>query len=126
MPYNRPGMVKYVTNGGTAINHNQAVHNNGFVGVSIKQKAPLPTDSLATTKQIAANEPYAIQVKGVVQVPTVAGFAVGDPVYIITATNVLTETSAGNVKYGKVVEVAGERGTPTGYCRIDLDAKDQF
>jgi len=62
-----------------------------------------------------------------VQVNTVAGFAKGDAVYITAATGVLTETSAGNVKFGRVVEVVGDgRGVPTGKVRIDLDAKDSF
>ena len=128
MPYNRPGPGVYVTNGGTAIAHGSPNTNAGFVGVAVKQVARAWSDSYSVQAQIDASEPYFLITKGVVQVPN-AGISAnvkGDAIYITAATNALSATSAGNVKFGRIVEVAGARGTPTGRCRIDLDAKDSF
>lgn len=123
MPYSRPGYMRYDVNGGTALTHGQPVKSaKGFVGVAVKQKSPNWDVAVTAQQTIAAAEPFAIISKGVVQVPFVAGFADGDRVYI-DATNTLTETAAGNTAFGRVVEVAGERGTPSGKVRIDLDDK---
>ena len=79
-------------------------------------------------KQIGIGEPFALITKGVVQIPTPAGAVKGTNVTITTAGNVVATTApgAGVLKFGKVVEVAGERGTPTGMVRVDLDKKDTF
>ena len=126
MPKNRPGNIFYTNNAsGAAITHGAPCVSEGRVGVAVKQRAPAWSAGYTGVNAIATSEDFAMIVKGVVEVAEVSGFAVGDPVYI-TAANVLTETSAGNTKYGRVTEIEGERGTPTNKVRIDLDAKDSF
>jgi predicted RecA/RadA family phage recombinase len=132
MPYNRPGR-SYPTVATQAWVHGLPCIEQGVPGVAVKQQEPGFGIGPAFTgvtpnvafKAIAIGEKFLIIDKGIVQVPTVAGFAKGDTIYITTA-GVLTETASGNSKFGKVVEVAGERGTPTGYVRIDLDLKSLF
>lgn len=127
MPYSKPGPGVYVQNTqvSAAINHGQAVNEGVFVGVAVKQKGRGFNSLIADQAKIDDDEKYYMITKGVVQVPTVSGFAKGDRVYITTADNTLTETSgAGTKPFGTVVEIAGEgRGVPVGYCRIDLDLK---
>jgi len=124
MPVNRYRPGQYVTNGsGGALNHGQPAKEGNFVGVCVKQKAPKWSDGLSAQKQIANGEKYYLITKGEVQVDFVAGFSVGDAIYI-TSGNVLTKTAASNTPYGRVVEVAADnRGVPTGKVRIDLDIK---
>lgn len=134
MPYNRPGNIFYTNNDSNgSLEHGQLVVFEGRVGVAIKQKAVSWKLGLADQNLIADNEDFAMIVKGIVQVPEVSGFAVGDDVYIAAAsvsngvtTFATSETSTGNTKVGRVVEIEGERGTPTNMVRIDLDAKDSI
>ena len=127
MPYSKvDGRSVYVQNTQTsaAIQHGQPTNEGVFVGVAVKQVGVSFDSKIADATVIADDEKYLMIVKGIVQVPTVSGFAKGDRVYITTATNVLTEASgAGTKPYGTVVEIAGERGCPAGKCRIDLDLK---
>jgi uncharacterized protein DUF2190 len=126
VPYNTTGKIFYTTNTTNGeLNHGQPVVSEGVAGVAVKQGIPAwntPVDDLAV---IADDEDFAIICKGIVQVAEVAGFAVGDEVYI-SGSNVLSETGTGNSKFGRVVEIEGERGTPSNHVRIDLDAKDSF
>jgi hypothetical protein len=100
--------------------------NAGFVGVAVKQKSRTWQDGLAIQATIDAAEPYFLITKGVVQVPNtgISANVKGDPIYI-TAAGVLNTTNT-NPKFGRIVEVSGQRGTPTGKVRIDLDTKDSF
>ncbi len=130
MPYNRPGPGVYVQNGGTPIQHGTPqVSAGGFVGVAVKQKVRAWSDAYSIQAQIDANENYYLITKGVVQVGNqdagIAASAKGTALYIIVATGVLT-TTTGTPKFGRIVAIAGERGTPTGKIRVDLDAKDSF
>lgn len=129
MPYKRPGEGKYVTNesGGT-LTHGQPFvdKTKAFVGVAVKQKAVGFGDGMAAQAVIAEGEEFFLITKGVVQVPEVSGFAVGDDIWIDPDDNKLTETTTENVKFGRVVEIENERGTPANKVRIDLDAKDSF
>ena len=126
MPYQTRGTMFYTTNAsGGNLTHGQPVKSEGMVGVAVKQGVPAWDTAVASLNLIANGEDFAMIVKGIVQVDEVAGFAVGDPIYI-TSGNVLTETASGNTKFGKVVEIESERGTPTNKVRIDLDAKDSF
>lgn len=127
MPYNRPGPGVYVTNGGTPLNHNTPCVVSNFVGVSVKQQVVPWTAGYVSPQVIAAAEPFFMITKGVVQVPNgpITANVKGDPIYI-TPAGVLTATSAGNSKFGRIVEVAGSRGTPPNQVRIDLDTKDSF
>jgi len=125
MPYNRPGRGVSVTNTSTSatISHGQAAQEAGFVGVAVKQRATGWDSTVALQDDILDDEEYFLITKGIVQVDEVSGFAKGDPVYIVAATNALTETSSGNISFGRVVEIEGQRGTPTNKVRIDLDLK---
>lgn len=118
-----PGV--YVTNGsGGTINHGAPVKEGNFVGLAIKQKARAWSAGFVSPLTIANGEKYFIQTVGVVEVPTVSGFAQGDAIYI-TDAGVLTETNTGNTPFGRVVEtVSDNRGVPTGKVRIDLDIKN--
>lgn len=123
--YNRPGTRYYVNAAAAQINHGDPAIADSVVGVAQKQKQPSSTAALSAAAVIAVGEPYVIICKGVVRVPFVAASVKGSPVYI-TAGGVLTLTSAGNTKFGRVVEIAGQRGTTTGFMRVDLDMKDSF
>lgn len=130
MPYSRPGKMKYVT-ATKAVNHGLPATELGIVGTAVKQRKPGSGLGSGTPQyQIAIAEPFVLISKGIVQVPDsgsgVNAAAVGTPIYIIAASNLLTTTAGGNVKFGMLVEKAGTRGTPTGWCRVDLDAKDAF
>jgi hypothetical protein len=127
MPYNRPGRGVYVTNNGTTRVNGDPVALNNIVGVCIKQKAPTIPNLPVDAKTIQAGEDFFIVAKGIVQVPAVGGVAKGDAIYITSATSALGNASgAGIVPYGRVVELAGSRGTPTGKMRVDLDLKDSI
>ncbi len=120
--------MQYVT-ATKAVNHGVACEELGFVGVAVKQKAPSASAGTGTPqKQVGIGEDFAIITKGIVQVPYVATAAKGSNITITAAGNVLALTAAGAgvLKFGKVVEIAGQRGTPTGFMRVDLDKKDSF
>jgi predicted RecA/RadA family phage recombinase len=126
MPYNRPGPGVYVTNGAAPINHGAPCVVDNFVGVAVKQRTRSWADGFANQAIIDPDEPFFIITKGVVQVPDtgLTGADKGEEVYI-SAAGVLTP-GAGDHKFGRIVEVAGERGTPLNRVRVDLDAKDSF
>lgn len=118
--------MKYVT-ATKAVWHGYPATESNFVGVAVKQKAPSAGAGSGTPQhQIAVAEQFALITKGVVQVLNVSGAAVGDAIYIVVADNTLTKTSGSNVKFGQVTALAGTQGTPAGYMRVDLDAKDSF
>lgn len=128
----RPGAREYVT-ATKVVAHGAPCTENNYVGIALKQiEAPYGTgldDDLITKVQV--DEEFVIAIKGRVYVSNVdaAGGTFttkGEPVYIIAASNLLTSASGGNLKYGRVAEVAGERGVGTGKMRVDLDAKDGF
>lgn len=128
MPYSRPGKDFYFT-ATKAVQHGAPVTEAGITGVAIKQKAaPFGTGpaSNVALSRVEIGEDFAILVKGVVQVPFVSTSVKGDPIYIIAASNTLTKTASGNVKFGVVVEVQSQRGTPSGLMRVDLDLKSTF
>jgi hypothetical protein len=129
MPYKRPGEGVYVTNEtGGNLTHGQPFvdKTKAFVGVAVKQKAVGFAEGMAAQAVIPDDEEFFLITKGVVQVAEVSGFAVGDDVWIDPTDNKLTETAEKNVKFGRVVEIENERGTPANKVRIDLDAKDSF
>lgn len=133
MPYSTPGRIKYVTNGGTVLTHNNPARIGTVVGAAIKQRAVAFDAGIAAQNQIQAAEEFAILAKGVVEFSTATGepgvalaaAAQGDPVYI-TAAHVLTTSNAGGaIPFGRVHEVVNQdRGVPADRIRIDLDAKD--
>lgn len=125
MPYNRPGKLYYTT-ATKAVVHGEACIENGVSGVAVKQKAPPFGTGPATNvllNTVSIGEDFGIIDKGIVQVAAVSTPAKGDAIYITASSNALTKTASGNVKYGVVVEIAGQRGTPTGRMRVDLDLK---
>jgi predicted RecA/RadA family phage recombinase len=131
--YNRPG-TRYYASATKAVTHGAPVVENGVVGVAQKQKQPLSSVGIGGSPNPQVNIPigeaFAIVNKGIVQVPYVGAAAKGTPVYITAASNALTLTGPGapptTYKYGVVVEVQTQRGTPTGFMRVDLDLKDSF
>lgn len=127
--YNRPG-TRYIVNASTRQrNHGDPAVEDNVVGIVNKQKQPASTAALATYKQIAVAEPCVMIVKGVVRVPFVAGAVKGSTVWLNATNDVLTlvDPGAGNGrKFGRVVEIAGQRATETGFMRVDLDMKDSF
>lgn len=126
MPENRPGNMKYVT-ATKVVNHDMPVVEVGIVGVSVKQKTPGSGAAAGTAqKEIAIGEKFAIISKGLVTVANLIGAVKGSPIYIVAATNLLTLTVGTNPKFGMCTEIAGERGTPTGMMKVDLDAKSAF
>jgi hypothetical protein len=125
MPYDRPGRGVYVTNTATsaAIQHGSPQAEKNYVGVAVKQVATGWDSTVAKQSEIEDDEAYFLITKGVVQVADPGGLNKGDAVYITVATGVLTGSSgSGKVIFGRVFEK--DRGTPSGFIRIDLDAKD--
>lgn len=126
MPYSRPGAIQLVT-ATKAVWHGYPATESGFVGVAVKIKAPAAGAGVGTPqKQIAIGENFNLIKKGEVQVRFVPGVAKGDALYIVPADNTLTETAGGNLRFGVCSALAGEKGCPSGYMRVDLDAKDMF
>jgi hypothetical protein len=118
--------MKYVTATKT-VNHGDPVVESGIVGVAVKQKAAASGAGAGTPqKQIAIGEKFAIISKGIVEVLNVASAVKGSPIYIVAASNALTLTAAGNVKFGMCVELPSERGGRSTHMRVDLDAKSAF
>lgn len=132
MPYSTRGRIKYRTNTGTILTHNQPCRIGQTVGAAIKQRAVAFDATIADQNKIQAAEEFAILAKGVVEHDTsvasasaLAAAAIDDPVYI-TAGHVLATTNGGgaNLPYGRVHEVASQdRGVGTTRVRIDLDNK---
>lgn len=124
MPYSTKGRIHYVLKGieSSTLEHGQTVAVDKVVGVAIKQKAPDVTKGIVALSTIEKKEGFAVLIKGVVQVPAVASTAKGELLYI-KSDNTLTKTASENTVFGKIVEMAGERGTPTGKVRVDLDQK---
>jgi hypothetical protein len=131
MPEVRPGNVEYVT-ATKAVLHGAPCTEVGFSGTAVKQVAAAAGTGLGSSliNTVQVGEKFAIIVKGRVYVPNSrnegGAFAKGDVVYIIAASNLLTAVVGTNLKYGRVAEIAGERGVATGQMRVDLDAKDSF
>lgn len=128
MPYNRPGAIAVDVVATKQVNHGAITWEEGKPGVAVKTLADLATAGLVSPKVVAIGEKFNMIIKGVVQITNPSGaFARGDSVYITKATNVLNNTgpASGTVgKVGVVAEVAGQRGTPTGMMRVNLDSKD--
>lgn len=125
MPYERPGEGYYAV-ATKVVKHGAPVVEDGITGVAIKQKAVKWDAGLAAQDEVGIGESFHIRTKGIKQVPFVSGAVKGSPVYITIATNALTITPGGagvSENYGVVVEIQGQRGTPTGKMRVDLDLK---
>ena len=126
MPVERPGAGHYTTATKVVAHGAPCVEDGQIVGVAIKQKAAGWSAGLAAQSSIAIGEPFHIRTKGIKQVPFVTGAVTGSSVYINVTNNALTLTDpgAGNGRrYGRVVEIQGQRGCPTGFMRVDLDQK---
>lgn len=131
----RPGRTHYAV-ATKAVVHGAPCTEDGFVGTAVKKLPAAAGVGLgdATIVTVAIGEKFHIERQGERDLPNVnkAGgtFAKGAPVYIDPTDNALTSVSTGgNLKFGRVSEIAGEgRGIPAGspLMRINLDAKDGF
>jgi hypothetical protein len=131
-PYERPGRRHYAT-AIRALSHGAPCVVDEFVGVASKQKQPLSSAGLGGTPNpqinIPIGEQFVIVEAGIVLVPYVATAAKGSTVWINVTNDALTLTDpgAGNGrKFGRVEEIQGQRNTPTGFMRVNLDRKDSF
>lgn len=130
MPYLRPGIVSYHTCT-KQVTHGNPCIEDGVAGIAVKQQEQSWTLGIANRNVILVGEAFAILHQGVAQVASslLASAAKGDAVYITPATNALTRNtapaSATNVAFGRITSVAGDnRGTPSGFIRIDMSARD--
>jgi hypothetical protein len=122
--YNRPGRGVYLTNGNTAtINHGAAVALNNYVGCAVKQKAIDWNVAVANATVIQKKEDFFLITKGVVMIPAIAEVKRGDAIYINEETGVVQTSGTKGIKFGRVHDAPGQRGTPTGFMRVDLDQK---
>lgn len=125
MPKVRPGVPKYVV-ATKVVLHDMPCTENGFVGVSVKQRAVSSGQGATGRQSIAIGESFIILTKGQVEVPTIVGATKGAGVWIRVATNalVLADAGAGDIPFGTIAELPGERGGRTTHMRVDLDDKD--
>jgi hypothetical protein len=127
MPYNaEPGEVAYVV-AGVALVSGDLACDQGFCGVSVKQKIPAADAARSTRANIEAGEAYILQIQDVVEAPRAGALAAsvkGDLVWITEADNSLaTAAAAGKFVLGKICSLPGERGTPSDKVRINLNIK---
>jgi hypothetical protein len=127
MPQVGPATAHYAV-AGVAVLHGDPACEDGFAGIAIKTQEQSWTLGIANRSQIGVGEAYTIWHKGKVYVRSslISAPAVGDPLFIAEATNALTKaTAAGLFPFGKIDAVAGgNRGVPTGYVSVDMDARD--
>jgi hypothetical protein len=130
VPYNRPGSVLVDVIATKQVNHGTITFEDGVPGVAVKTLADPATAGLVNPKVIAIGEAFNMIIKGIVQIAnagTGAPYARGAALYLTKATNAITNVgpaSATVARLGTVTEVAGTRGTPTGFMRVNLDTKD--
>lgn len=129
MPYLRPGVVSYHV-ATKQVTHDFPCVEDNVAGVAVKQAEQSWTLGIANRAVIAIGESFAILHKGQTQIlaSLLAGATKGAAVYIKIVDNTLALAGgAGFLPYGRVISLAGDnRGTPTGYLRIDLDARDSI
>lgn len=114
------GRVYYAT-ASKEVEHGAPAEEDNFGGIAIKQQARDYDAASPAYKTIAVGEDFAILVRGEVEIA--ADHANGTLLYIDPDDNTVTETSTNNVVLGRVTNVAGERGTPAGHIRVNLDIK---
>lgn len=128
MSYERPGRgLDLIAN--ALLTHDTPHYQAGASGVVIKQDNPKTLDSLTARAQVASGVKYFLRTRGVTEQATQAGLSgatVGAPVYITKATDALSVTpSAGaNVPFGRVHQIAGAFGVPTGRIQINMSLRD--
>lgn len=127
MPYSRPGNIEVDVICTRQANHGTLTWEEGKPGVVVKTLPDPATAGLVNPKVVAVGEAFNMIVKGIVQVTNPGGFVRGTSVYITKATGAITNTGPASATIGKVgvvSEIAGQRGTPTGLMRVNLDLKD--
>ena len=111
------------------VNHGDPCVENNIAGIALKQKTPAWNANYSDLKKITVGEDFLIRHLGTVEVPTLGGAAKGAAVYITTATNALTLTAPGaglGFPFGRVVELAGQRGTSPGAMMVNMDLRDNI
>lgn len=107
-----------------SVAHGAPVIEDNIPGIAIKQVARAWSAGLTGQATIDVGESFGIEYTGVWYVPAVSGAAKGSLLYIDPTDNALSLSSGSDhVKFGKVKDLAGERGCPTGKQRVDLDMK---
>jgi hypothetical protein len=129
MPYLTKGRVGYHT-ATKQVTHGYPCSEDHEAGVAVKQKEQSWELGIANRAVVAVGEQFAILKKGETQIPAslVSSPAKGDPLFILEADNTLSKTTgAGKLPFGRITSVAGDnRGTPTGFIRVDMDARDSI
>lgn len=129
MPVLAPGVVSYHVSTKT-VNHGDPTCEDHVAGITVKTLEKSWELGIANRAQVGIGEAFSIIHKGQVLVRSalITTPAKGDTIYITEATNALVKTAGGGIiKFGRIVSLAGDnRGTPTGFVVIDLDAKDSF
>jgi hypothetical protein len=138
--YERPGRGFYANAVGI-MQHGDVCVARGVPGTAIKQEAYSYDSARGPGRaQIDAGERYFHRVKGVGEVEVgvgkqgvnVAAAASGDALWIADGSGadarntVHAAAAAGRVKLGRVTDVPGIHGCPTGIIRFDMDLKDTF
>lgn len=127
MPYLRPGVVHYSVATKQVVHGNPCIEDN-IAGIAIKQQEQSWQLGIANRNVVAIGEPFAICHKGQTKIAAslIASPAKGDPLYIRLTDNTFVKTpTAGYVPFGRIMSLAGDnRGTPTGFVIVDMDARD--
>lgn len=129
MPPLAPGVVSYHT-ATKIVNHGDPTSEDHVAGIAIKQQEQSWTLGIANRAQVGSGEAFAIVHKGqvLVRAALITTPAKGDPLFITEADNTITKTTAaGKLPLGRIMSLAGDnRGTPTGFVVVDLDARDSI
>lgn len=127
MPQHGPGVMHYSV-ATKQVTHGDPTVEDHMAGIAYKQQEKSWTLGSAGRDVIAVAESFAIAHKGqwFVRAALITTPAKGDPLFITEVDNTLSKTTAaGKVPFGRIVSLAGDnRGTPTGYVVVDLDARD--
>lgn len=121
MPASGRGHMHYTT-ATKEVNHGAPVVEDGIAGLAVKQQTRSWKDGLANQAVIDVDEDFGIEYGGVFYVDhtaAISGSGKGDTLYIDPDDNTLQVSTTGNVAFGKIKDLPGERGCPLGKYRVD-------
>lgn len=126
MPTQGPG-ARHKAVATKAVLHGDPCIEDNIPGMAFKTTpAPAYTDpTSAAMKTVQVGEEFEIEVGGMIEARTAAFVAAALPtkgakLYIVTASNLLSAVSTGNVKYG----IASEIVTARGLAKVNTNARD--